>query len=132
MDELIGRGWAFPVQRDRVSRHVALVAGEEEIQQSIVMILGTVKGERVLRPEFGCGIHDIVFASNDITSIGLAIYAVEQALGMWEPRIRVVEVTVQPMEHSGESFFRISIHYEIKATLDQRTLVYPFYRIPGE
>jgi len=132
MDEIIGRGWAFPVRRDPVSRQVALVAGNEEIRQAICMILGTVKGERVLRPEFGCRIHDMVFAANDTTSIGLATYYVEQALGMWEPRIRVVEVEVRPAEHDGESLFLINIRYEIKATLDQRTLVYPFYRIPGE
>jgi phage baseplate assembly protein W len=96
------------------------------------MILSTVKGERVLRPEFGCQIHDLVFAPNDTTTTGLAAYHVEQALGMWEPRIRVIHVDVQPAERRGDSMLLISISYEIKATLDQRTLVYPFYRIPGE
>lgn len=132
MDEIIGRGWAFPLRRDAVSQQVALVTGDEEIRQAIRMILGTARGERVLRPEFGCRIHEMVFAPNDATSIGLATYYVEQALGMWEPRIRVVEVNVRPGARSAESLLLISVRYEIKATLDQRTLVYPFYRIPGE
>lgn len=132
MDELIGRGWAFPVRRERVSGQVALVTGEQEIRQAILMILGTARGERVLRPEFGCRIHEMVFASSDTTSIGLAAYHIEQALGMWEPRIRVIEVTVQPQDRGDAQLWLIQVRYEIKATLDQRSLVYPFYRIPAE
>jgi phage baseplate assembly protein W len=95
------------------------------------MILLTPVGQRVMRPEFGCRIHDLIFAPNDATTIGLATYYVEDALGMWEPRIQVQEVRVRP---DPENTTRLLVHirYDVKATHDERSLVFPFYRIPGE
>ena len=84
-----------------------------------------------MRPEFGCQIHDLIFAPNDATTAGLATYYVEEALGMWEPRVQVREVIAQA-DPSDAARLLISIDYEIKATYDRRTLVFPFYRIPGE
>jgi len=84
-----------------------------------------------MRPEFGCQIHDLIFAPNDATTAGLAAYYVEEALAMWEPRIRVIDVTATPdEEHDG--CLQVRVEYEIKATYDRRALVFPFYRIPGE
>ncbi len=130
MPDVIGRGWAFPVRLDANGR-VALSAGSQDIEEAIRMILGTPKGQRPLRPEFGCQIYDLLFAPNDANTAGLAVYYVEQALGMWEPRIRVIEVRAQLDPQAPERLL-ISIDYEIKATLDRRSLVYPFYRIPEE
>jgi hypothetical protein len=132
MHDILGRGWSFPVRRDRLSGRVALVDGEEEIRQAIIMILSTVKGERVMRPEFGCQLHELVFAPSNSATIGLAVYYIEQALGMWEPRIRLLDVRVELAQRSGDQLFLITLSYELKATLDQRTLVYPFYRLPSE
>jgi phage baseplate assembly protein W len=84
-----------------------------------------------MRPDFGCQIHDLVFAPNDATTAGLAAYYVEEALLMWEPRIRLIDVTAGPDPQQGERLL-IEINYEVKATYDRRTLVFPFYRIPGE
>jgi uncharacterized protein len=129
-NDFLGSGWAFPVTVDARGR-VALSRRERDIEEAILMILLTPKGQRVMRPEFGCQIHDLVFAPNDATTAGLAIYYVEEALAMWEPRIRVLEVTARPDE-ADHGRLLIEIHYEIKATYDRRALVFPFYRIPGE
>lgn len=130
MNEFLGKGWAFPLGVN-ARGGIALSSGEHEIEQSIWMILLTPKGQRVMRPEFGCLIHDLIFAPNDASTAGLAAHYVEEALRMWEPRIHVVEVKVMA-DPDDEARLLIKIHYEIKATLDRRSLVYPFYRIPGE
>lgn len=130
MSDFLGNGWAFPVCVD-VRGGIALARQEEDIRQAILMILLTPKGQRVMRPEFGCLIHDLVFAPNDATTAGLAIHYVEDALGMWEPRIRVTSVDAGP-DPADAARLLIEIQYEIKATHDHRSLVFPFYRIPGE
>ena len=130
MRDFLGVGWAFPVGVDARGR-IGLARQERDIEEAMRIILLTPKGQRVMRPEFGCQIHDLIFAPNDATTAGLAAYYVEEALGMWEPRIRVKEVNARPdAENPGRLL--IDIAYEIKATHDSRSLVFPFYRIPGE
>lgn len=128
--DVVGSGWAFPPTVDARGR-IALARQERDVEEAIMMILLTPVGQRVMRPEFGCRIHDLIFAPNDATTIGLATYYVEDALGMWEPRIQVNEVKVAP-DSSNSGRLLIDIRYEIKATHDERALVFPFYRIPGE
>jgi hypothetical protein len=130
MADFLGRGWAFPVGLD-VHGRVAMADGEQDIAQAIFMILSTPRGQRVLRPEFGCRIHELTFAPNDANTAGLVIYYVEQALGMWEPRIRIIEVRAEP-DPQTPGQLNVHIEYEIKTSHDRRSLVYPFYRIPGE
>ena len=109
---------------------IALSQHENDVEESIRIILSTAKGERRMRPQFGCDIHKIVFAPNNATSWGLAAHYVEEALGWWEPRIEVLEIDPHPdpLDHSR---LLIHIKYRIKATNDERNLVYPFYIIPG-
>jgi uncharacterized protein len=128
--DFLGSGWAFPVGVDARGR-IALSRRERDIEEAIIMILLTPKGQRVMRPEFGCRIHELVFAPNDATTEGLAIYYVEEALAMWEPRITVLNVSAEPDAAAPERLL-IEIEYEVKATYDRRALVFPFYRIPGE
>jgi uncharacterized protein len=128
--DFLGSGWAFPVGVDARGR-IALSRRERDVEEAILMILLTPKGQRVMRPEFGCQIHDLIFAPNDATTAGLAAYYVEEALAMWEPRIRVLDVTAGP-DANGTERLLVEIRYEIKATYDRRALVFPFYRIPGE
>lgn len=130
MPDFLGSGWAFPLGTDARGR-IALAQRERDIEQAIRIILLTPKGQRVMRPEFGCQIHDLVFAPNDSTTAGLATYYVEEALGMWEPRIDVETVVARP-DPEDPARLMIEITYQIKATYDTRTLVFPFYRIPGE
>jgi phage baseplate assembly protein W len=130
MRDFLGVGWAFPVGVDARGR-IALARQERDIEEAIRIILLTPKGQRVMRPEFGCQIHDLMFAPNDATTAGLAAYYVEEALGMWEPRIHVKEVNARP-DTENQGRLLIDISYEVKATHDSRSLVFPFYRIPEE
>ena len=130
MKDFLGVGWAFPVGVDARGR-IALARQERDIEQAILMILLTPKGQRVMRPEFGCRIHALVFAPNDATTAGLAASYVEEALRFWEPRIEVLEVRARPADERAERLL-VDIRYEVKATHDRRSLVFPFYRIPGE
>jgi phage baseplate assembly protein W len=128
--EFVGAGWAFPMAIDATGG-VALVRREREIEESVQFILGTSYGERPMRPEFGCGIHDHVFAPADANTAGLIAYEVRASLDRWEPRIDVndVEVTTAP-EDNGTLYVNIS--YTIRGTNDPRNLVFPFYVIPSE
>jgi len=130
MSDFLGVGWAFPVSVDARGR-IALARQERDIEEAVQMILLTPKGQRVMRPDFGCRIHDLTFSPNDATTAGLAAYYVKEALGMWEPRIRVQDVTTS-IDPRNASRLLVEIHYEIKASHDRRSLVFPFYSIPGE
>ena len=128
--DFLGRGWAFPVGVDHRGG-IATVAGQTDIEQAIRIILETAPGERVMRPEFGCGLHNFVFAPNSPTTAGLVAYHVREALGRWEPRIEVEHIEVSP-DPRKEAVLLIEIRYRIRSTNDVRNLVYPFYRIPEE
>ena len=130
MRDFLGTGWAFPVSVDAHGR-IALARQERDIEEAIHIILLTPRGQRVMRPEFGCQIHELIFAPNDATTACLASYYVEEALGMWEPRIRIQEVAAHP-DPDDPARLLVEIRYEIKATHDSRSLVFPFYRILGE
>ena len=127
--DLIGAGWSFPPERDR--GRVELVSGDEEITQAIRIILETPVGARVMRPAFGSRLHELVFAPINAATIAAARYYVEQALGYWEPRIDVNDVAVRPCAGQPEVLL-IDISYTVRATYDERSLVVPFYTIPGE
>ena len=128
--DIIGTGWAFPLGANGRGG-IAMARGETDIEQAIRIILGTSKGERRMRPNFGCQIHDLVFAPNDDATWGMARYYVEDALRMWEPRIDIVSIDVGPNEDLPNRM-DISLSYRVRATKDARTLVYPFYLITPE
>jgi|tagenome__1003787_1003787.scaffolds.fasta_scaffold20932894_3 phage baseplate assembly protein W len=128
--QFVGSGLAFPVHVGRTGE-VALVDGERELEQSIALILCTIPGERPMRPEFGCRIHDYVFAPADATTAGLLAYEVRQSLLRWEPRIDVIDVVVTP-EREDAGVLLIDIRYTVRSTNDPRNLVFPFYVIPDE
>jgi len=126
----LGSGWRWPMTIDSQGG-VALVHEEADIREAIINILQTAPGERVMRPEYGCAIHDLIFAPMNARTMGLIVRYVQQALGRWEPRIEVpdVEVDVDP---DDDSRVLIQVRYRIKSTHDERSLVYPFYLIPEE
>lgn len=129
-DEFIGAGWAFPLRTDATGG-IALVAREREIEESIRLILGTAPGERPMRPEFGCRIHDEVFAEADAATAGRISIDVRAALRRWEPRITVEEVVVT-LDPDDPSTLYIDVRYTVKSTNDRRNLVFPFYTLPAE
>jgi phage baseplate assembly protein W len=125
-----GSGWAFPFGTDHRGG-TALVSEDEAIRRSIYLIISTAKGERRMRPHFGCAIHDLVFAPGDATTVGLIRSHVEEALGWWEPRVSVADVEVETDDEDPTRLL-VTVRYVVKATKDERSLVYPFYLIPGE
>jgi phage baseplate assembly protein W len=128
--DFIGRGWSFPLGVSATGG-IALSSGDDEISESIRLILGTARGERPMRPLFGCGIHDFVFSAVDISFAGSVQQEVRDALERWEPRIDVGEITVIPDE-GREGVVLIGVEYTLKTTNDRRNLVFPFYTIPWE
>jgi len=131
-DLLIGRGWRFPVGVDATGG-IGVSSHHQEIEEAIAIIIGTSPGERVMRPTFGCRIHELVFAPNSPETVGLARRYVEEALGMWEPRITVesIEVTADPTSRDAGRL-NITVTYAVRSTKDSRSLVYPFYLIEPE
>jgi phage baseplate assembly protein W len=127
--EFIGQGLAFPLQIDPRGG-IALASGARDIDQAIRIVLGTIPGERVMRPEFGCRIHELVFAPHNAATEGLMIHYIQQALDRWEPRINIQEIDIEPHPDNGAILF-VEIKYEIKDTHDERSIVYPFY-LTGE
>lgn len=128
--EFLGQGLAFPLQVTPRGE-IALVRGERDIEQAIRIILETAPGERVMRPEFGCRIWELVFAPHDPATEGLAIYYVEEALRRWEPRIDVIEVRVIS-EAGYDGALLLQIDYAIKDTHDERSIIHPFYLMGTE
>ena len=130
MTEIIGSGLAFPLQVDRRGG-IALAHDEQDIDQAIQLILGTAPGERPMRPEFGCGIHNHIFDTIDAYTLGKIQYEIREALDRWEPRIDVLDVAPD-LSRVDEGVLIIDISYRLRATNDIRNLVYPFYLIPSE
>ena len=124
--DFLGIGWGFPIDIDAQGTQIARSPYEESVRQAIWIILGTARGERVLRPDFGCGIHDLVFAVNNATTAGLAAQTVRQALILWEPRIDLLDVQVTPKPDEPNTLL-IRIDYRVRATNTRFNLVYPFY-----
>jgi phage baseplate assembly protein W len=120
----LGRGWAFPVAA--ATGDVAMVEHEADVHQSIRIILGTDRGERAMRPDFGAGLGEFVFAPLTTTTYALVRQRVEEALVLWEPRIDQLQVSVLP-GRAGEYELRIDISYRVRATNTFYNLVYPFY-----
>lgn len=129
-EEFIGSGWAFPLRTDPTGR-MALVSREQEIEESIRLILGTALGERPMRPEFGCAIHDYVFENADAETAAKVAAAVRASLRRWEPRIDVNDVLVSFDTISANTIY-IDIRYSVGESNDPRNLVFPFYVIPAE
>lgn len=128
--QFLGRGWKFPVMVDFSAYTVAMSEYEQDIREAIWIILSTAKGERVMRPDFGCGIHNLVFASMNAATIGSVESNVREALITWEPRIEIINLEVSTDEaHNGK--LKVSIDYRVRETNNEFNLVYPFYITEG-
>ena len=129
MSDFLGVGWKFPVQLDDSGR-IALSAWDQNVRESILTILGTVRGERQMRPDFGCDVHDLIFGENNMTTAGLAAFRVEKALVRFEPRIELLRVGATPDREAGNRLL-VRIEYRVIATNTVFNLVYPFYLTEG-
>ena len=125
----LGVGTAFPPRLDPATQSFLRAEYEESVRQAILLILGTAPGERLMRPEFGCGIHDLVFENLSFGTLGRVQQAVDEALLRLEPRIDVTSIEVRP---GGDgNVLLIHIQYQVRATNNAFNLVYPFYLQQG-
>jgi phage baseplate assembly protein W len=122
----LGRGWAYPVIIDPATGGIAAAEYEADVRQSILIIIGTAQGERVMRPDFGCGIHDLVFEAIDSMLLTRIQTTVTDAMVEYEPRIEVLSVNVDPTQ-AADGLLIIEFQYRVRLTNQKDNLVYPFY-----
>ena len=127
MDEhsFLGNGWSFEVMPDPVTGRIRMCGGEDDIAQAIRLILNTKRGERVMRPDFGCRLSDFAFESFSQSVRSEMTEEIKNALIMHEPRISDIEVTIDDLSHEGRIVLDIS--YVVRATNNPYNLVFPFY-----
>lgn len=130
MTTLLGSGIAFPLHLDAQGR-LAMAHDEDDVEQAMRLILSTAPGERPMRPEFGCRVHDYVFDRIDAETAGRIDHAVRAALDRWEPRIDVEAVDFD-LSRAAQGELDIHVRYRLRATNDVRNLIHPFYVIPAE
>jgi phage baseplate assembly protein W len=128
--DFLGTGWKYPVKVDTDGK-IAVSQYEDKIKESIRIILGTAKGERIMRPDFGCGIHELVFVSINSVTMKQVEHSVREGLTLWEPRIELKNVEVSS-EKAEEGKLLVSIDYIVRATNTRFNLVYPFYLKEGK
>ena len=126
----LGKGWKFPIRVDSATGKIMTSEYEEDVAEAIRIIIFTIKGERVMRPNFGCNAYNFVFGSMDATTLGLLESEIKEAITVWEPRVVNVEVKAVPdREASGR--LMINIKYTVRTTNNLFNLVYPFYLTEG-
>jgi phage baseplate assembly protein W len=127
--DFLGIGWKYPIKLN-YKGNIAISKYEEDIKEAILIILGTAKGERLMRPGFGCGIHDYVFSSVNMTNLRLIENSVTESLDSWEPRIELLSVKAHT-DSIDLGKLLITIDYKVRATNTQFNMVYPFYLKEG-
>ncbi len=128
--DFIGRGILFPLRVDQ-SGSIALGSGADDIDASLRMAIITAPGERVMRPQFGCRIWDLLFEPINANTLGLMAEAVRDTVSQWEPRVDLEEANVEP-DPANAARVIIDLRYRVRSTNDRRNLVFPFYVIPRE
>jgi phage baseplate assembly protein W len=128
-NNILGKGWKFPLTLD-TNGTLAVSEYNDNIRESILLIISTKKGERLMNPDFGCGIHDYVFEIVNITTISMIKASIKDALRIYEPRILIVDISVNTDEIKNGKLL-ISINYEVIRTNNQFNVVYPFYLTEG-
>src|SRR3954464_1408224 len=124
--QFLGIGWSYPVATDPLSGDVALSAYDRDVREAIRIILETAPGERVMRPDFGCGIHDLVFEEINATTLAAIEASVREALITYEPRIELNDVAIDP-SNALDGLLVVSIDYRLRRTNQEDNLVYPFF-----
>ena len=128
-NEFLGRGWKFPLTVN-AKGGIAFASYEQRIEESIYLILSTSPGERVMMPEFGCAIHDMVFSPNNASTVGMIADMIQKSLVMFEPRINLLDINVETAKEQP-NLLLIRIDYRVRANNAFGNLVYPFYITEG-
>lgn len=126
VNAFLGRGFKFPIQVDEITGKMKTSSYEEDIKEAIYIILMTKKGERIMNPKFGCGVHDFAFDTMDYTTLNRMEYEVREAITLWEPRIVDLEVNLS-IDEEQEGCVLINIDYTVRSTNNPYNLVFPFY-----
>lgn len=126
----LGRGWSFPPTFIKEREVVEMSSEEQDIHESIEIILSTRVGERIMKPEFGCNLEDLLFAPIDRNLITYVSRLVNTSITLYEPRVNIENVTIDTSQQS-EGIINIDLDYTIRTTNSRRNLVYPFYRGEG-
>ena len=129
--KFLGVGWKFPVEVNMKEGKVALSKYEDDIKEAIWIILSTAKGERVMRPNFGCGIHEMVFQTINMENLGIIERTVREALTLYEPRIDIARIDIN-LDQAQLGRLLIGIDYKVRSTNNQFNIVYPFYLNEGK
>ena len=120
----LGRGWAFPVSFSLESQQVRLAENEEDIQQSLIILLNTTFGERVMRPDYGANMEDLLFEALNVTTANMIANRIKQAILYHEPRVKTEDIDLRPNYNEGR--IEVIVSYLIIATNNRRNLVYPY------
>ena len=120
----LGRGWGFPVEFNQNSKQVLLAENEEDIRQSLIILLNTTIGERVLRPEYGCNLEDLLFEALNVTTATMITNRIKRAILFHEPRIKTDDIDLRPDYQEGR--VEVLISYTIVSTNNRKNLVYPY------
>lgn len=127
--DFVGSGFAFPMDIDDQGG-IRMVGGTDNIDRSIRLIMGTAYGERPMRPDFGCGIHDLLFDSTSLELLGQVQAQVVASLRRWETRADILDVSATYGD--DPTVINIQVTYRVKGNYDPRNLLVPFYVIPRE
>jgi len=126
----LGTGWSFPPEFDRAAKAVKMVSGEEDIQESLGILLETVPGERVLQPSYGCSLKRLVFEQVSESTITEIKDLIERAVLFFEPRISLTHIEVDAGQ-VYEGLITIRLDYTVRLTNTRSNMVYPFYFLEG-
>ncbi|HYG81477.1 MAG TPA: GPW/gp25 family protein [Pyrinomonadaceae bacterium] len=128
--EFLGRGWKFPVAVDPTTGRIAMSEYEEDIKESIRIIVATAPGERVMRPDFGCGIHELVFSAISRVTVGLFESRIREAITRWEPRVDILKLDISTRD-ADNGKLEIKLACLVRDTNTEFNLVFPFYLTEG-
>src|SRR5262245_10467653 len=128
--EFLGRGWKYPVAVDPASGRIAMSDFEQDIKESIRIILATAPGERLMRPDFGCGIHDLVFSTISRATVGVFESRVRDSITKWEPRVEIILLDISTRD-AANGKLEIQLTYRVRETNNEFNLVFPFYLTEG-
>ncbi|CAG7638778.1 hypothetical protein PAESOLCIP111_03976 [Paenibacillus solanacearum] len=126
----LGQGWKFPIEVDFATGRIKQTAHEDDIAEAIRIIIWTAKGERLMRPEFGCGIDRFLFEGSDDTTLRLIEAEIEEAIRLWEPRVHEIEVRAERDAAKVEKLL-IQVQYKVRTTNNLFNQVYPYYLYEG-
>ena len=126
----LGRGWGFHPAFSGGGRRARMAEAESDIQESLFVLLSTSPGERIMQPDYGCGLRDMVWENFDSSTVTDLVDRVERAILFFEPRIVVDEVAVD-LSREDEGILSIDVHYRVRGTNNRSNMVYPFYFLEG-